>query len=157
MVEVCQHVALGKAYLWTECNGTHSKQHMETFKRLNYENLKIITIQKVLFKHECVTITVPISYIAVIYLFSCIHWKEENFSDIHNSVNFLFLKLLYCCSIAVACIFLPLLPPTPTNPTSFPCFPPPPWFCPRVLYSSSWKRSPPLLPLLPLWLLLDCS
>ena len=29
--------------------------------------------------------------------------------------------------------------PTPAKPTSLPCFHLPPWFCPCVLYSSSWK------------------
>ena len=36
--------------------------------------------------------------------------------------------------------------PTPAKPTSFPCFHPPPWFCPGVLYSSSWKPFSPLSP-----------
>ena len=48
-------------------------------------------------------------------------------------------KLFYCCSITVVCIFSPLLYPTPAKHTSPPCFHPPPWFCLRVLYSSSWK------------------
>ena len=43
------------------------------------------------------------------------------------------------------------LPPTPANPTSLPCFHPPPCFCPCVLYISSWKPfsklSPPPSPL----------
>ena len=37
-------------------------------------------------------------------------------------------------------------PPTPAKPTSLPCFHPPPWFCPCVLYSGSWKPFPPLSP-----------
>ena len=56
-----------------------------------------------------------------------------------------FFKLLYCCSITVVFIFPSLLPP-PANPTSLPCFRPTPWFCPSVLYSSSWKPFPPLSP-----------
>ena len=61
-------------------------------------------------------------------------------------------KLLYCCSITVVCIFSPPLPtPTLAKPTSLPCFHPPPWFCPGVLYSSSWKPFSPLSsPLFPL-------
>ena len=38
-------------------------------------------------------------------------------------------------------------PPTPTaKPTFLPCFHSPPWFCPCVLYNSSWKPSSPLFP-----------
>ena len=36
--------------------------------------------------------------------------------------------------------------PTPSKPTSFPRFHSPPWFCPCVLYSSSWKPFSPLSP-----------
>ena len=53
-------------------------------------------------------------------------------------------KIFYCCSITVVCIFSP--PPTPAKPTSLSCFHPPPWFCPCVLYSSSWKPFSPLSP-----------
>ena len=35
-----------------------------------------------------------------------------------------FLKLFYCCSITVVCIFSPPLPHTPSKPTSLPCFHP---------------------------------
>ena len=41
-------------------------------------------------------------------------------------------------------LFLSTPPPTPAKPTSLPCFHPPPWFCPCVLYSSSWKPFSPL-------------
>ena len=50
---------------------------------------------------------------------------------------FNFLKLFYCCSITVVCIFSPPLPPPPSKPTSLPCFHPLPWFYLYVLYSSS--------------------
>ena len=53
-------------------------------------------------------------------------------------------QLFYCCSITVVCIFSPPLYPTPAKPISLPCFHPSPWFCPRVLYSSSWKPFSPL-------------
>ena len=53
-------------------------------------------------------------------------------------------KLFYCCSITVVCIFSPSLHPTPAKHTSLPCFHPPRWFCPCVLYSSSWKPFSPL-------------
>ena len=67
-----------------------------------------------------------------------------------------FLKLFYC-SITVVCIFSPLFYPTPAKTTSLPCFHPPPWVCPCVRYSSSWKPFSPLSsPSSPL-LLLDCS
>ena len=46
-----------------------------------------------------------------------------------------FLKLFYSCSITVVYIFSSPLPATPSKPTSLPCFHPPPWFCPCVLYS----------------------
>ena len=62
---------------------------------------------------------------------------------------YLFICLLiyfYCCSITLVCIFSPPLQPTPAKPTSIPCFHPPPWFCPCVLYSSSWKTFSPLSP-----------
>ena len=42
--------------------------------------------------------------------------------------------------------FLPSPHPTPDKPTSLPCLHPPPWFCARVLYSSSWKPRSPLSP-----------
>ena len=54
-------------------------------------------------------------------------------------VFFSIFKLFYCCSIIVVSIFSPPLYPTPAKPTSLPCFHPLPWFCPCVLYSSSWK------------------
>ena len=37
-------------------------------------------------------------------------------------------------------------PHTPAKPTSLLCFHPPPWFCPCVLYSISWKPFPLLSP-----------
>ena len=47
--------------------------------------------------------------------------------------------------------FLPISPPHPSQTHLPPCFHPPPWFCPCVLYSSSSNplspRCPPLSPL----------
>ena len=59
---------------------------------------------------------------------------------------FFFFNLFCCCSITVACIFSPPLPPTPSKPTFLPCLHPPPWFCPCVLYSSSCNPLSPLSP-----------
>ena len=79
------------------------------------------------------------------------NWETEDSFFFSLSKSTLFFKLLYCCSITVVCIFSPPLPPTPAKPTSLPCFHPPPWFCPCVLYSSSWKPFFPLsLPPFPL-------
>ena len=66
-----------------------------------------------------------------------------------------FFKSFYC-SITVVCIFSPPLYPTPAKPTSLPCFYPPPWFCPCVLYSSSWKPFPHYPLASSLCLLSDC-
>ena len=65
-----------------------------------------------------------------------IMWSPITFSRIE--------AFFYCCSIIVVCIFPPPLYPTPAQPTSLPCFHPPPWFCLCVLYSSSWKPFSPL-------------
>ena len=62
-------------------------------------------------------------------------------------MTFLFFNLFYCCLITVVRIFSTPLPPTPSKPTSLSCFHSPPWFCPCVLYSSSWKPFSPLSPL----------
>ena len=61
-------------------------------------------------------------------------------------ILFFWINYFICCSITVVCIFSPPLPPTPAKPTSLPCFHPPPWFCPCVLYSSSRKPFSPLSP-----------
>ena len=59
---------------------------------------------------------------------------------------FYFLKLLYCCSITIICIFSPPLPPPQPNPPPSPASTLPRWFCPCVLYSSYWKPFFLLLP-----------
>ena len=54
-------------------------------------------------------------------------------------------------SITFVCIFSLPLSSTLAKLTFLPCFYPPPWFCPWILYSSSWKPFSPLsLPLSPL-------
>ena len=54
-------------------------------------------------------------------------------------------------SVTIVCIFSPSLHPTPASPTHLPHLYPPPWFCPCVLYSSSYRPlsllSPPHSPL----------
>ena len=62
-------------------------------------------------------------------------------------VVFFFLKMFFffnCYSITVVCLLSPSLHPTPAKPASLPHLHPPPWFCPCVLYSSSWKPFSPL-------------
>ena len=76
-----------------------------------------------------------------------IFWHFDNCWNVYTG----FLKKLkqpplFYCSVTVVCIFSPPLYPTPAKPTSLPCFHPPPWFCPCVLYSSSWKSLSPLYP-----------
>ena len=66
--------------------------------------------------------------------------------------HFIFIYFnFYFYSVTIVCIFSPSLHPTPASPTSLPHLYPPPWFCPCVLYSSSYwplsPRSPPLSPL----------
>ena len=60
--------------------------------------------------------------------------------------NFFFNLNFYCYSITVVCLFSPSLHPTPAELTPLPHLHPPPWFCPCVLYSSSYN---PLFPLPP--------
>ena len=62
-------------------------------------------------------------------------------------MDYVTFKKIFYCSITVVCIFSPPLYPTPAKPTSLFCFHPPPWFCPCVLYSSSWKPFSLLSPL----------
>ena len=67
-----------------------------------------------------------------------------------------FLNKIYCYSITVVRLFSPSLHPTQAKPTSLRHIHPPPWFCPCVLYSSSFNPLFPLSPHPP-WRLLDCS
>ena len=78
-----------------------------------------------------------ISYLVYVS-FSLISWLLLNY------LFFVVFLNLYCYSITVVCLLSPPLHPTPAEPTSLPCVHPPPWFCPCVLYSSSWKPFSPL-------------
>ena len=72
------------------------------------------------------------AFYTVIYWFS---WKLTFLPDF-------FLIFLNFYSVTIVCIFSPSLHPTPANPNSLPHPYLPPWFCPCVLYSSSWLLSP---------------
>ena len=65
-----------------------------------------------------------------------------------NFINFIFkifLKFIYLFLFSYNCLhFLPIPPPHPPSPTSCPHLYPPPWFCPCVLYSSSYRPLSPL-------------
>ena len=62
-------------------------------------------------------------------------------------VPIFFLKLIYLFLFSYNCLcFLPFPPPTPASPTSLPYLYPPPWFCPCVLYSSSYRPLSTLSP-----------
>ena len=54
--------------------------------------------------------------------------------------------LFYFYSVTMVCIFSPSLHPTPASTTSLPHLYPPPWFCPCVLYSNSYRPLSPLSP-----------
>ena len=56
------------------------------------------------------------------------------------------LSCLFFYSVTIVCIFSPSLHPTPASPTSLPHLYPPPWFCPCVLYNSSYRPLSPLSP-----------
>ena len=55
-----------------------------------------------------------------------------------------FYFIFYCYSITTVCLFSPSLHPIPANPTCLPHLYPPPWFCPCVLYHSSYRPLSPL-------------
>ena len=60
---------------------------------------------------------------------------------------FFLIKHFFLLLFNYSCLhFLPTAPPhpTPAKPTSLPCLHPPPWFCPCVPYTSSWKSLSPL-------------
>ena len=64
---------------------------------------------------------------------------------IYLFLNFNFIYF-YFYSVTIVCIFSPSLHPTTANLTFLPHLYPPPWFCPCVLYSSTYRPLSPLLP-----------
>ena len=108
----------------------HTLIHTETFNRL---------------------IDIYLTYICIcIYnllsIFDLGHCLKTQYHYILVDVCLEDLSIFYCCSITFVCIFSPPVHSTPAKSTSLPCFPPPPWFCPCVLYSSFWKPISPLPP-----------
>ena len=73
-------------------------------------------------------------------------WENIFANDTSDKGLSFLKKLFYCCSIIVVCIFSQPLHPSPAKQTCLPCLHPPPWFCPCILYSSSWKPLSPLSP-----------
>ena len=60
---------------------------------------------------------------------------RAHFTSFFNNVFFKILFFKITVLFNYSCLhFLPTTPPTPAKPTSLPCFHPPPWFCPCVLY-----------------------
>ena len=82
-------------------------------------------------------------YLRLFYFFYFYYLFNYLFISIHFIFTDLFL-LFYVYSVTIVCIFAPSLHPTPANPTSLPHNYPPPWFCPCVLYSSSYRPLSPL-------------
>ena len=78
--------------------------------------------------------SVPSQIIIPVFSFSFHHFPSSHFLK-----NYFIVVQLQLNSFS-----LPPSPPTPTKPTSLPCFHPPLWFCPCVLYGSSWKPFSPL-------------
>ena len=77
-------------------------------------------------------------------IFTCVYWDR-------TVRVFFFFFFFFFYSVTIVCIFSPSLHPTPASPTSLSHLYPPPWFCPCVLYSSSYRPlsslSPPHSPL----------
>ena len=80
--------------------------------------------------------SVPVVVVCLVFGFQVQFLIVVSLLSFYCSYFFSIFKLFYC-SVTVVCIFSPPLYPTPAKPTSLPCFHPPPWFCPCVLYSSS--------------------
>ena len=102
----------------------------------------------------------PLGYLYLRFFWDMTYTSSTwNFQQIHLSFffsvtffnfffffSFSFFKLIYFYSVTIVCIFSPSLHPTPASPTSLPHLNPPPWFCPCVLYSSSYRSLSPLSP-----------
>ena len=74
-------------------------------------------------------------------------WNYYYMSIVIEKYEIFFCNLfLYFYSVTIVCIFSPSLHPTPASPTSLSHLYPPPWFCPCVLYSSSYRPLSPLSP-----------
>ena len=90
----------------------------------------------------------------------CAEYSKLYTWNIYYIVNTLIFKIILLL-FKYSCLHLPpTRHPHPNHPHLPPLIPRPPWFCPCVLYSSSWKpfRTFPHYPLpLPLWLLWVCS
>ena len=73
------------------------------------------------------------------YVFSCLLEKQWTSHSLLFKLYFLITLLLFNYS----CLhYPPPLPPNPSQSYSHPCFHPPPWFGPCVLYGCSWKPFP---------------
>ena len=118
-------------------------REVETIQQLSYDKLTAEPGQnccKSMTHRWILTHSEEANFILFIYLFIYVF----NFS-FFVYVTFIFFNFnFYCYSITVVCLFSPSLHPTPTEHPSLP--PPPPWFCPCVLYSSSCNPLSPLSP-----------
>ena len=79
--------------------------------------------------------------VAFISLRLSFSWPNNILGLIYHIFKIILLLFNYSCLH-----FLLTTPPhpRPAKPTSLPCFHPPPWYSPCVLYNSSWKTFPPL-------------
>ena len=67
----------------------------------------------------------------------------DNHRESKEFIYFIFIFKIILLLFNYSCLhFLP----TPAKPTSLPCLHPTHWFCPCILYSSSWKPFPPSPP-----------
>ena len=130
---------------------THSPQTAGAWVVKRSENEEILKSFHRGARYQATTIRLAVEIISNYWC-----WNKTEIPKFWMESHFIFFKLFYC-SITVVWVYPPPLPRTPAKPHLPLLLPYPPWFCPCVLYSCSWKPSPhcPLLP--PLWLLLDCS
>ena len=71
---------------------------------------------------------------------------EERCRILYSVFIYLFLNYFIVVQLQLSAFSPHPSPPPQPNRTSLPCFHPPPWFCPCVLYSSSWTPFSPLSP-----------
>ena len=105
----------------------HVSQDTFSLVRGYYEELMTVFFWS---KSYILILVISVNYKNVFFFF-------ENSTSIY--VFFQFLNYFIVVQLQLSAFL-----PTPANPTSLPCFYPPPWFCPCVLYSSSWKPFSPL-------------